>query len=194
MNVDENKSAIVLIEFQNQWTQEGLYHRLIKGQLESRRVLENTATLVHAAREGGMRIVHAPLIIDPKNKKGWLAHLTFGRVFTKDSHKSEITPGLFMENDLVVKGRYAFDAFVGSNLEQLLNDHSIDTLFFCGFITDQCIAKTMKTALQKGFDGYLVSDCTATVNGFLQKKSEKRFRERVVNHQDVLHGIGQMVN
>ncbi len=194
MNIDKKTSAIVLIEFQNQWTQKGLYHWLIKGQLKSRRVLENTSTLVDAARKNGIRIIHAPLIIDPENKKGWLAHLTFGKVFTKGSRKSEITPGLFAENDLLVEGRYAFDAFVGSNLEQLLNDHSIDTPFFCGFITDQCIAKTMKTAQTKGFNGYLISDCTATVNGFLQKKSEKRFRERVVDHQDVLHGIGQTVN
>lgn len=194
MNINRDRSAIVLIEFQNQWTQAGLYHWLIKGQLTSRGVPENTSTLVNAARESGVRIVHAPLVIDPENKKGWLAHLTFGRVFTKGSPKSEITPGLFSERDLVVEGRYAFDAFVGSNLEHLLREHAIDTLFFCGFTTDQCVAKTMETALQKGFAGYLVSDCTATMNGFLQKKTEKRFRERVVNHQEVLRGIGRRAN
>ncbi len=192
-NMNKSTSAIVLIEFQNQWTHSGLYHRFIKGQLQSRRVLENTRALVSAAKQDGVRIIHAPLVIDPENKKGWLAHLTFGKVFTKGSDKSEITPGLYEKGDLVVEGRYAFDAFVGSNLEQLLNEHSIKTLFICGFITDQCIARTLKTALGKGFDAYLVSDCTATVNGFLQKKCEKRFGNRVVHHQKVLEGTRQNV-
>jgi len=186
MNVDTNESAIVLIEFQNQWTKKGLYHWLIKGQLKSRNVLENTFTLVKGARERGIRIIHAPLLIDPKNKRGWFAHLTFGRVFTKGSLKSEITNGVYEDGDIVVKGRYAFDAFIGSNLERLLEDNHIENVFLCGFTTDQCIAKTMKTALEKGVNCYLVSDCTATVNSFLQKKTEKSFQGKVVNHLEVL--------
>ena len=68
MNVDTQKSAVVLIEFQNQWTNKGLYHWLIKGQLTSRNVLANTITLVDEARKKGVKIIHAPLIIDPENK------------------------------------------------------------------------------------------------------------------------------
>ncbi|MFQ6083396.1 MAG: isochorismatase family cysteine hydrolase [Candidatus Aminicenantia bacterium] len=186
MNINKIKSAIVLIEFQNQWTEKGLYHWLIKGQLKSRNVLENTYTLVKEAKKKGIKVIHAPLIIDPKNKKGWLAHLTFGKVFTKGSWKSEITKGLYEEGDLIVEGRYAFDAFIGSNLEQMLKDNNIENLFSCGFTTDQCIAKTMKTALEKGFNCYLVSDCTATMNSFSQKKTEKSFHGKVVNHQEIL--------
>jgi hypothetical protein len=32
MNIGKSKSAVVLIEFQNQWTGKGLYNWLIKGQ------------------------------------------------------------------------------------------------------------------------------------------------------------------
>lgn len=186
MNINKNKSAIVLIEFQNQWTEKGLYHWLIKKQLKSRDVLRNTYALVKEAREKGISIIHAPLIIDPKNKKGWLAHLTLGKVFTKGSWKSEITKGLFQEGDLVVTGRYAFDAFTGSNLERILKDNNIENSFFCGFLTDQCIGKTMTTGLQKGVNCYLVSDCTATINSSIQKKTEKRFQNKVVTHLEIL--------
>lgn len=186
MNINKNKSAIVLIEFQNQWTEKGLYHWLIKKQLKSRDVLRNTYALVKEAREKGISIIHAPLIIDPKNKKGWLAHLTLGKVFTKGSWKSEITKGLFQEGDLIVMGRYAFDAFIGSNLERILKDNNIENSFFCGFLTDQCIGKTMTTGLQKGVNCYLVSDCTATINSSIQKKTEKRFQNKVVTHLEIL--------
>ena len=183
------ESAIVLVEFQNQWTEKGLYHRLIKRQLRSKNVLENTRTLVREARESGVKIIHAPLVIDPEKKRGWLAHLTFGGVFTKDTWKSEFTEGVYEEGDLVVEGRYTFDAFTGSNLEQLLRDNQIERIFLCGFTTDQCVAKTMRTALNKGFDSFLVSDCTATLNGFLQRRTESSFRGRVVDSREVLDVI-----
>ena len=189
MNIEKSKSAIVLIEFQNQWTGKGLYNWLIKGQLTSRNVLENTITLVEEARKMEIKIIHAPLIIDPENKKGWLAWLTFGKVFTKGTRKAEIMEGLLKEGDILITGRYAFDAFVGSNLEQVIKDSSIETLFICGFTTDQCVAKTMRTSLKKGINGYLVSDCTATMNGFFQWKTERKFRGKIVTCVDVLNGF-----
>jgi len=181
----EGKSALVLVEFQNQWTEPGLYHALIRRQLQSRRVLENTRWLVEHARVRGVTIIHAPLVIDPENKRGWLAHLTFGKVFTKGAQKSRIMSGLYQDTDLVVEGRYAFDAFVGSNLEELLRSRSVQTVFLGGFTTDQCVAKTLRTAVAKGFDAYMVSDCTATMSRFFQRKTEREFGERVVRARDL---------
>ena len=189
MNIEKSKSAIVLIEFQNQWTGKGLYHWLIKGQLTSRNVLSNTLTLVDEARKRGTKIIHAPLIIDPENKKGWLAWLTFGKVFTKGTRKAEIMEGLLKEGDILITGRYAFDAFVGSDLEQVIEDNDIEMLLICGFTTDQCVAKTMRTAIKKGINGYLVSNCTATMNGFFQWKTERKFRGKIVTYVDVLDGL-----
>jgi len=182
MNIEKKKSAILLIEFQNQWTDKGLYHWLIKHQLTSRNVLINTQTLVREARKKRVKIIHAPLIIDPKNKKGWLSYLTFGNVFTKGSWKSEITEDFYEEKDHVVNGRYAFDAFIGSDLETILRENNVKNLFLCGFTTDQCVAKTMRTAIEKKFNCYLVSDCTATMNGVFQWKTERKYRGKVVNH------------
>jgi nicotinamidase-related amidase len=187
MNIEKSKTAVVLIEFQNQWTGKGLYNWLIKGQLTSRNVLANTLSLVDEARKKGVKIIHAPLIIDPENKKGWFARLTFGKVFTKGTWKAEIMEGLYQEGDIPVTGRYAFDAFVGSDLEQVIENNNIKNLYICGFTTDQCIAKTMRTAIKKGVDSYLVSDCTATMNAFFQWKTERKFRGKVVNHKKIMN-------
>ncbi len=190
MNIETQKSAVVLIEFQNQWTDKGLYHWLIKNQLTSRNVMKNTRAFVDTARKKGVKIIHAPLIVDPENKKGWLAWLTFGKVFTKGTRKAGITEGLFKEGDILVTGRYAFDSFVGSDLEQVIRDKDIETLLICGFTTDQCIAKTMRTAIKKGVDSYLVSDCTATMNGFFQSKTEKQYYGKVVDHLNAIDWLG----
>ncbi|MBA2618073.1 MAG: isochorismatase family protein, partial [Rubrobacter sp.] len=93
MELDPSNAAVVLVEFQNQWTAPGLYNSLIRGQIESRGVVENTRRLVRAAREAGARIVHAPLILDPQNKRGGLARLTGARFFTKGTPRAELTPG-----------------------------------------------------------------------------------------------------
>jgi len=114
-----------------------------------------------------------------------LAFLTLGKVFTKGTWKSEISDGLFSDGDLLVKGRYAFDAFVGSDLEDILRQNGIETVFVCGFTTDQCVAKTINTMIKKGFNAYLVSDCAATLNDFFQKKAEKKFADRVINSRDI---------
>ena len=180
------RSAVLLVEFQNQWTLRGSYHRLIRGQLTSRKVVANTKALVSAARRVGVAVIHAPLIVDPARKKGWLAHLTFGKVFTRGTWKSNITDGLLAEGDHVVHDRYAFDAFRGTDLEVMLRRLSVEHLFVCGFTTDQCVSRTLRTALDLGFDTHLVSDCTATLNGWLQRRAERRFGPRVIKHEDLL--------
>ncbi len=190
MQLDKNETAIVLVEFQKQWTEKGLFHRLVKRELESREVAKNTQRLVAEARKLGIRIIHAPLVVDPRNKKGWMAYLTFGRIFTKDSWKSEFVPGLFEEGDPVAKREYynyrAFDAFYKSGLEGTLHAHNIKNIFICGFATDQCPAKTLRTAERRGFNPFLVADCTATFNGFFQKSAERKNNGRVVTSQELL--------
>ena len=92
----------------------------------------------------------------------------------------------FEKGDLIVKGRYAFDAFIGSNLCSILKDNNIENVFICGFTTDQCIAKTMRTMKKKGFNAVMVSDCTATLNSFFQEKTEKEFGDKVINSNNLL--------
>jgi len=96
---------------------------------------------------------------------------------------------LFKDGDTLVTGRYAFDDFVGSDLEQVIEDNDIKTLLICRFTTDQCVAKTMRTAIKKRINSYLVSDCTATMNGFFQWKTKRKFRGKIVTYVDVLNGL-----
>lgn len=186
LGFNPSTTAVILVEFQEQWTGKGLYNRLIKSQLEPRRVVENTRELVRVARDAGVHVVHAPLILDPQNKRGWLAHLTGARFFTKDTPKAQFTPGVYEQGDLVAKGRYAFDPFVGSDLEEVLREHGIKTGLFTGFATDQCPAKGLRTALSRGLDGYLVSDCTATFTALQQRRTERGFADRSVMSWEII--------
>lgn len=193
MHFKKKETAIVLVEFQKQWTEKGLFNRLIKQQLESRSVVKNTWHLVTKSREKGIKIIHAPVVVDTNNKKGLLAHLTLGQIFTKGTWKSEIVPGLFNDSDPIAPRLHysfkAFNAFFKSGLEQILKNNKIRNFFICGFATDQSPAKTLQAALNKGFNAYLVSDCTATYNEFSQKMIENSFGERIVSSNELLSGL-----
>lgn len=193
MHFKKKETAIVLVEFQKQWTEKGLFNWMIKHQLESKNVVRNTRHLVSKFREKGIKIIHAPVVVDTDNKKGLLAHLTLGQIFTKGTWKSEIVPGLFNEGDPIAQRVHysfkAFNAFFKSGLEQILKNNKIKSFFICGFATDQCPAKTLRTALNKGFNAYLVSDCTATYNEFSQKMVENNFNGRIVTSYDLLSRV-----
>ena len=59
--VDPKRTAVVLIEYQNDFTSEGgALHGAVKDVMDSTGMLDNTRRLVEAAREAGATIVHAP--------------------------------------------------------------------------------------------------------------------------------------
>ncbi|MEF8842720.1 MAG: isochorismatase family cysteine hydrolase [Haloarculaceae archaeon] len=176
-----DQAALVLIEFQKQWTGDTLYNRLIRRSLTNRNVIERTRQTVRAARDTGITVVHAPLVCDPEDKHGWLATLTRARVFTKGTPKAEFTPGIYEDGDEVVEGRHTFDAFEGSDLATILDENDIQTVFFAGFTTDQCVASSFRTAREAGRDAYVLGDLTATWNGIVQRRYERKFGDRCVS-------------
>ena len=172
--------AILLIEFQKQWTWNFIHNFFIKKQLKSKKVLENSKKLVEESRKKWFKIVHAPIIIDPKNKKWLFAKLTFWLFFTKWKENSELTEWFFEKWDIIVKWRYTFDAFTWSDLETILKKNNLKEIYVCWFTTDQCVSKTLKTLIKKWYNWFLVSNCTATLNSFLQKRIENKFKNNTI--------------
>lgn len=190
--LEPEDTAIVVVEFQNQWTEPGLYNRMIKEQYDSRSVYDNTVKLLSAARDNNFPVVQAPLVIDPKKKRDWFAWLTFGRFFTKGTRRADFTDGILDDTDIVVGGRSGFDGFVGSDLAEKLKAMGASNLLFYGFTTEHCIDMTMETALKEyGFDVWLIPECTATKSARLQRKVERKWAEkdRLLPLERALHEI-----
>ena len=176
--MDKSNTAILLIEFQKTWTEKGIFYKIIKKEYLSRNVLANTKELIFKARAKGIKVIQAPLILDKADKERYKKTPFPARLlkrFTKGTWKAEFTDGIYEKTDIVVEGRYGFDACRGSNLEQLLEENGIKNVYVCGFTTDHCVKETMNSLISKGFNCIMVSDCTATKNNKLQKKIEAKF-------------------
>jgi len=172
-----DNTAIVVIEFQKTWTEKGIFKWMIDKELTSRNVVKNTKQFLDKARKRGFPIIQAPLILDKSNKEQYAKMPfipKFFNRFTANTWKAEFTDGIFKEGDLLVRGRCAFDACEGSNLEEIISDLDVQNLLFCGFTTEHCVEMTMKTLQQKGYNCVLVADCTATKHQRLQRQVEER--------------------
>ena len=176
-DIQKEKTAILLIEFQKTWTEKGIFRKIIKKEYEQRNVLSNMKRLISEARKEGIVVIQAPLILDKSDenykKTPFPARLL--KRFTKGTWKAEFTDGVYENTDLVIEGRYGFDATEGSNLEEILRTNNIKTVFVAGFTTDHCVKETMSSLIEKGFECIMVSNCTATKNNKLQKKIENEF-------------------
>ncbi|MFW5904346.1 MAG: cysteine hydrolase family protein [Candidatus Saliniplasma sp.] len=56
-----------------------------------------------------------------------------------------------------------FDAFYGTELEDILEKNDIDKVFLTGVSTDICVQNTAAGALYRGFDITVIEDCTAAI-------------------------------
>ena len=67
------------------------------------------------------------------------------------------------EGEPVIK-KNVNSAFIGTDLQDRLDDAGITTLVIVGLTTDHCISTTTRMAGNLGYNTYLVADATATFN------------------------------
>src|SRR4249919_1503410 len=66
LQFDPAKTALVLIEFQNEFTSEGgVLHGAVSAVMDKTGMLGKTKALVDAARAAGVTIMHAPITFAP---------------------------------------------------------------------------------------------------------------------------------
>jgi nicotinamidase-related amidase len=172
MAVDPTTSAVVLIEFQNDFTSDGgALHGAVQDVMESTDMLENTKKLVEDARAAGATIIHAPISFADgyheitEHPYGILAGVVDNKAFVKDTWGSEIVEDLAPQaDDIVIEGKRGLDTFASTNLDFILRSKGIKTVALGGFLTNCCVESTMRSAYEKGFDVVTLTDCVAATS------------------------------
>ncbi len=172
MPVDPKRTAVVLIEYQNDFTSEGgVLHDAVKDVMGQTGMLENTRRLVEAARAAGVTVVHAPITFAPgyfelsQHPYGILKGVVDSTAFVKGEWGAEIVDALAPRaGDVVVEGKRGLDTFATTNLDFILRARGIDTIALGGFLTNCCVESTMRTGYEKGYRVITLSDCVAATS------------------------------
>jgi ureidoacrylate peracid hydrolase len=195
--MDPRTTAIILIEYQNDFTSEGgTLHNAVKGVMEQTNMLNNTLETVERARELGATIIHAPISFTDDYHElsptpyGILKGVVESRSFRKGSWGAEIVAPLTPQpQDIVVEGKRGLDAFASTNLDFILRSRGITNIALGGFLTNCCVESTMRTGYEKGFQVVTLKDCTATLSEEEQRLAvEKNYPmfSRPMNHDEFL--------
>lgn len=170
-------TAIVLIEYQNDFTTSGgVFHEAVKGVMQANGMLGNTIALVDKARSAGASIMHVPISFAPgypelgAHPYGILKGVVENLAFRKGSWGAAIVDALQpKEADILIEGKRGLDAFQSTNLDFILRGRHIRTVALAGFLTNCCIESTMRSAYERGFEVITLTDCTATVSEAAQQ-------------------------
>src|SRR6202451_1868108 len=167
MALDPATTAVVLIEYQNEFTSDGgALHGAVAEVMDKTNMLANTAQVVEAARAAGVTIMHAPITFAAgynelsKHPYGILKGVVDGSAFVKGSWGAAIVDELTPEDgDILIEGKRGLDTFASTNLDFILRSKGITTIVLGGFLTNCCVESTMRTGYENGYQVITLSDC-----------------------------------
>jgi ureidoacrylate peracid hydrolase len=170
--MDPKTTAVVLIEFQNDFTSPGgTLHDAVKGVMESTNMLAHAVETVRQARELGATIIFAPITFTGDYHElspqpyGILKGVVDSKSFRKDTWGAEIVDVLKPQaGDIIIEGKRGLCGFATTNLDFILRSRGIQTIALGGFLTNCCVESTMRTGYEKGYDVITLKDCTATLS------------------------------
>src|SRR6201993_2493822 len=130
------------------------------------------ADVLAAARRAGILVIHTreghrpdltdapPYKIergDPALRIG--APGPMGRILVRGEPGHDIVPQLYPINGEPVIDKPGKGAFYQTDLELVLRNRSVDTLFVCGVTTEVCVNTTVREANDRGYRCIVLSDC-----------------------------------
>jgi ureidoacrylate peracid hydrolase len=195
--MNPKSTAVVLIEYQNDFTTEGgTLHQAVKPVMDQTNMLANTLETVNQARALGATIVYAPITFTDDYHElnpspyGILKGVVDSRSFRKGSWGAQIVDILEpAPGDIIVEGKRGLCGFATTNLDFILRSRGISTIALGGFLTNCCVESTMRTGYEKGYDVVTLKDCTATLSEEEQRMAvEKNYPmfSRPMTHQEFL--------
>ncbi len=197
MPIDPKTTALLLIEYQNDFTSEGgALHQGVKTVMQSTNMLANSVQAANQARAAGVTVMFAPISfakgygeITP-NPYGILKGVVDSNAFVRGTWGAAIADAISpAPEDIVVEGKRGLDTFASTNLDFILRSRGIKTLAVAGFLTNCCVESTARTGYERGFNIVALSDCAATLSDEEQRftfdKNLPMFA-RILTHKEFL--------
>jgi nicotinamidase-related amidase len=172
MPIDPSTTALVLIEYQNDFTSEGgVLHDAVAEVMTKTDMLSNTRHVADVARTAGATVMHAPITFAAgyneisSHPYGILKGVVEGNAFVKGSWGAAIVDDLApVAGDIVIEGKRGLDTFASTNLDFILRSKGITTIALGGFLTNCCVESTMRTGYEHGYKVITLNDCVAATS------------------------------
>ena len=174
--IDFDHAALIIIDMQRDFLEPGGFGEtlgnnvaLLKAAVPPlRKVLDGaraTGMLVIHTREG-----HRPDLSDAPRHKVERGEPSLrigapgpmGRILVRGEPGHDIIPELYPTDGEPVIDKPGKGAFYQTDLELMLKNREIDTLFVCGVTTEVCVNTTVREANDRGFRCIVISDCCAS--------------------------------
>ncbi|MBW7477276.1 cysteine hydrolase [Paenibacillus oenotherae] len=183
VTVDLNKSAIIVIDMQNDFcTEGGWLHHIGVDIAPAVRPVERLNRLLPVLRRENVPVlwVNWGNRADHLNISPSLQHVykssgvghglgdplpgNGSPVLQKDGWGAALVDVLHAEPTDIRVDKYRMSGFWDTPLDSILRNLGIQTLFFTGVNIDQCVMATLEDAVCLGYDAILLEDCAATTS------------------------------
>jgi nicotinamidase-related amidase len=174
--VELDHAALIIIDMQRDFLEPGGFGETLGNNVSLlQAAVEPLRKVLEAAREAKMLVIHTreghrPDLSDaPKHKveRGEPslrigAPGPMGRILVRGEPGHDIIPELYPAPGEPVIDKPGKGAFYQTDLELMLKNREIDTLFVCGVTTEVCVNTTVREANDRGFRCIVISDCCAS--------------------------------
>jgi nicotinamidase-related amidase len=176
LTVDLDGAALVIIDMQRDFLEPGGFGAALGNDvLRLQAAVAPCREVLDAARALGLLVIHTreghrpdlsdapPHKVargDPKNRIG--ARGPMGRILIRGEPGHDIIPELYPLPGEPVIDKPGKGAFYQTDLELMLRNRMIDTLFVAGVTTEVCVNTTVREANDRGFRCIVLSDCCAS--------------------------------
>jgi nicotinamidase-related amidase len=164
---EQHKSALVLIEFQNDWmAPDGGINAQFKDREQFETSKQNAKKVLDEARSRDMEVIYVTMTLDPSFKT--MGQAKYGLRATMPKYKSflgkqaEIFPGFEpKEGEYVIRERTGSSAFGGTTLDSYLRNNHIEDIYLMGYALHLCVESTLRQGHDLGYNTNVIYDASS---------------------------------
>jgi biuret amidohydrolase len=174
--VELDHAALIIIDMQRDFLEPGGFGETLGNDVSLlQAAVEPLRKVLDAARSAKMLVIHTreghrPDLSDAPRHKVERGEPSLrigapgpmGRILVRGEPGHDIIPELYPAGGEPVIDKPGKGAFYQTDLELMLKNREIDTLFVCGVTTEVCVNTTVREANDRGFRCIVLSDCCAS--------------------------------
>jgi nicotinamidase-related amidase len=174
--VELDHAALIIIDMQRDFLEPGGFGETLGNDVSLlQEAVAPLRKVLDAARAAKMLVIHTreghrPDLSDAPRHKVERGEPSLrigapgpmGRILVRGEPGHDIIPELYPAGGEPVIDKPGKGAFYQTDLELMLKNREIDTLFVCGVTTEVCVNTTVREANDRGFRCIVLSDCCAS--------------------------------